>query len=384
MADLEKNLMILDSHTRLTDNPQGQAGVVMSEQLLLGKVDSQRAMSVLGIASLVHWQRRQGLSSDTLLAGTGVVEALLDDPNATISASQEIAFSRRLLTLAGDAAFGLEVGRQCRLSALGHLGMLIPFAATRREVAQLLIRYINLSYTHFTPVLRLGEDTGALVLRGGEHLGDLRRFYLDRDFAFVASLGRDCFAHSWSAAIRVVHLSYPEPPERKRYESFFGAPVVFGASEARLEFNSEALDEPMPQANPLALRLIEPECERRQAAMLGAKGRNWGRKVLQVLATIQDNHYPDLEQMAERFHCTGRTLRRYLRSEGLTYLTLVNEVRLAKATRLLRETGLPVASIAQQLGYSEAAAFSRAFLQWSGHSPLRYRQQMSLSGAATS
>lgn len=348
----------------------------MDEDLLLGKPDPQRAMPVLGIADLVHWQVQQGLSADVLLLGTGIDEALLKNPNATVSARQEIAFSRRLLSLSGDAAFGLEVGRQCRLSSLGHLGMLVPLAATRREAAELLIRYLNLSYTHFTPTLRLSEELGALEFRGGEHLGDLRRFYLDRDFAFIASLGKDCPSPRWPAAITALHLDYPPPSGRRRYEAFFGAPVYFGAAWARLEFERQALDTPLPQANPLALRLIESECERRQAVLLGAGKGNWGDRVRQILETVENHHaYPDLERMAEHFHCTGRTLRRHLNNERLTYLALVNEVRLAKACQLLRETMLPIAAIALQLGYSEAAAFSRAFLQWSGRTPLRYRQQ---------
>lgn len=349
----------------------------MSEQLLLGKLDSQRAMSVLGIADLVRWQCRQGLSLEELLAGTGIAAELLEDPNSTISTRQEMAFSRRLLTLSGDGAFGLEVGRRYRLSALGHLGMLIPLAATRREVAELFIRYINLSYTYFTPVLQLGDDSGTLVLSEGECLGDLRRFYLDRDFAFVGRLGRELFADTSSAAIKVLYLDYPEPPERRRYEDFFGAPVFFGACESCLEFqfNGCALDEPRTQSNPLALRLVESDCKRHQAALIAACRQGWGQRVRRVLLAIKDSDYPDLERMASQFHCTGRTLRRYLKSEGLTYLTLVNEVRLAKASYLLRETRLPVASIAVQLGYSEAAAFSRAFTQWSGLAPLKYRRR---------
>ncbi|WP_460428109.1 AraC family transcriptional regulator [Azotobacter armeniacus] len=347
----------------------------MSEQLLLGKLDPQRAMSVLGIADLVRWQCRQGLSQEALLAGTGIAAELLEDPNATIGTCQEMAFSRRLLALSGDSAFGLEVGRQYRLSAFGHLGMLIPFAATRREGVELFIRYINLSYTHFTPVLQLGDDFGTLGLRGGEYLGDLRRFYLDRDFAFVGTLGREILAGASPSSIKALYLEYPEPTERRRYEDFFGAPVFFGAADSRLEFNSRALDEPMPQANPLALRLVEPECERRQAALITANRQGWGQKVRQVLIAIEDNDYPGLERMATHFHCTSRTLRRYLKSEGLTYLTLVNEVRLARATHLLCETGLPIASIAMLLGYSEAAVFSRAFSQWSGMAPLKYRRR---------
>jgi AraC-like DNA-binding protein len=54
----------------------------------------------------------------------------------------------------------------------------------------------------------------------------------------------------------------------------------------------------------------------------------------------------------------------------------LGQVRLAAATDLLRGTSLPVTSIAQNVGYTSEAAFSRAFKHHYGTPPARWRRDM--------
>lgn len=60
---------------------------------------------------------------------------------------------------------------------------------------------------------------------------------------------------------------------------------------------------------------------------------------------------------------------------GLTPSQLIVKTRITSASRLLRETNLSVATIAQQCGYSDQSAFTRAFRQASGVTPVEYRRR---------
>lgn len=348
----------------------------MAHQILNGELHAQRALSVLGVASLMDWQMQAGRSRAELLAGTGIPSGLLDDPNALISPQQDMAFSRRLLELTGDPAIGLQAGQHFRLSSFGHLGMALPYAATRRDVATLLMRYINLTYTHFTTVLEISATLGTVRFSGGEHLNGLRRYYLDRDLAFVVTVAREVLGGTNPTLITGARLAYPAPADTRPYDAFFGVPVQHGAAQSCVEFDARGLDQPMPQANLLALRLIEPECSQRQARVLAGSPHTWTQRIRQALTAIEGKDYPTMVQMAVRFHCTDRTLRRHLQQEGQTYQVLLNEARAARATGLLCNTTQSIERIADALGYSEAAGFSRAFAQWFGVSPLKYRQRV--------
>ncbi len=67
---------------------------------------------------------------------------------------------------------------------------------------------------------------------------------------------------------------------------------------------------------------------------------------------------------------SDRTLKRQLAAEGTSFSNLVDEVRYRHATsRLSRNPDYTLQEIADELGYSDVANFSRAFKRWSGRSP---------------
>ena len=52
---------------------------------------------------------------------------------------------------------------------------------------------------------------------------------------------------------------------------------------------------------------------------------------------------------------------------------LLEEVRRTQALSYLQDRSKPLVEIAEQLGFSELSAFSRAFKRWMGTSPAEYR-----------
>jgi len=58
----------------------------------------------------------------------------------------------------------------------------------------------------------------------------------------------------------------------------------------------------------------------------------------------------------------------------LTAGQVIQKVRMEAALRLLRETDAPIASVAQECGYSDQSAFTRKFHQTMGLSPSEYRR----------
>ena len=70
---------------------------------------------------------------------------------------------------------------------------------------------------------------------------------------------------------------------------------------------------------------------------------------------------------------SNRTLQRRLGDEGTTYQRLLNEVRKDSARRLLVETELDAGEIAFLLGFAELNSFTRAFQNWEGMTPKRWR-----------
>ncbi|HAE49350.1 MAG TPA: AraC family transcriptional regulator, partial [Tistrella mobilis] len=68
------------------------------------------------------------------------------------------------------------------------------------------------------------------------------------------------------------------------------------------------------------------------------------------------------------------TLARRLASSGMSFRLVRDELRRDLACSLLRRTELSLADIADRLDFSEPSAFQRAFRQWTGQPPARWRR----------
>ena len=73
--------------------------------------------------------------------------------------------------------------------------------------------------------------------------------------------------------------------------------------------------------------------------------------------------------IAHRLGVSQRTLARRLASEGLTFSSVLNELRHGLARRYLEEKDLSISQIAWLLGYQGVSAFSHAFKRWTGKTP---------------
>jgi AraC-like DNA-binding protein len=93
----------------------------------------------------------------------------------------------------------------------------------------------------------------------------------------------------------------------------------------------------------------------------------------QAIATLLRDGYPDIYLASQITGTSLRTLQRRLAEEDLTYSRLVEQVRFNTAIRLLQDPSLKLLNIAIELGYSDAAHFTRAFKRWTGISPSEFR-----------
>lgn len=88
---------------------------------------------------------------------------------------------------------------------------------------------------------------------------------------------------------------------------------------------------------------------------------------------------PTAEQIAILIGSSGPTLRRRVAREGSSFQQLVEKCRREKAIELLNNYRMTIENIADQLGFSTASGFSRAFKEWTGLAPSEYRNTYSFA-----
>lgn len=98
------------------------------------------------------------------------------------------------------------------------------------------------------------------------------------------------------------------------------------------------------------------------------------REILSYLSTCCAD--ATLEGASKQLHFSTRHIARILRETGQkSFHILLREARVAAARRLLEETNLTVAEVAQASGFSEGGYFIRVFRNATGMTPAAYRAQ---------
>lgn len=113
------------------------------------------------------------------------------------------------------------------------------------------------------------------------------------------------------------------------------------------------------------------------AASIEAKqapgGGKFSREVEAQLEMLLASGGFRVASVARALGCSRQTLYRRLKAEGTTFAQLLDDLRRRCALGLLRTGDLSVKQIAYRLGFSEPAAFSRAFKRWTGKTPRAMR-----------
>lgn len=92
-------------------------------------------------------------------------------------------------------------------------------------------------------------------------------------------------------------------------------------------------------------------------------------RVESLLMPILHTGHADMATIASQLGLSRQTLFRKLKMEGVTFEKVLDELRHAMALQYLRGRKVSVHETAYRVGFSDPAAFSRAFIRWTGHSP---------------
>ena len=82
---------------------------------------------------------------------------------------------------------------------------------------------------------------------------------------------------------------------------------------------------------------------------------------------------PDMRVVAQELALSERTLQRKLAEEGTRFQDILAEARRELAHEYLANAQLDMADVAFLLGFDDQNSFFRAFRQWEGETPARWR-----------
>ena len=109
------------------------------------------------------------------------------------------------------------------------------------------------------------------------------------------------------------------------------------------------------------------------------KARCFRKEVEQAIEPLLGAGEVSIDKVARTLGMSRQTLYRRLKAEGVTFEEILDAKRRSLAIRYLGLNRLSVKAVAYKLGFSEPAAFSRAFKRWTGVSPRNFRTSADLA-----
>jgi AraC-like DNA-binding protein len=232
----------------------------------------------------------------------------------------------------------------------------------------------------------------------GEALRRLARYYRlvgaptslevesSRDFVRVVfPWTGDPFGAEYAIALCVFHLRretggrarplavhfHHRPEAHREIAGALECAVKAGESWSGFILPPTALTIPMRRSDAALVAFLEPQAD--AATATRDVGDTLIRCLKAALLARLDGGRPSVASIARSLALTTRTLQRRLAAEGLSFQRVLDDLRRANAERHLRGTTLSIAEISFLLGFSEPAAFHRAFRRWHGTTPQSFR-----------
>lgn len=319
--------------------------------------------------NLLSGLRRRGIDGSELLLEAGIAPQALEQPGARIPTFQLATLLTTLIERYDDEVLGML----SRPSKRGSFALQVRAAIAAPTLEQAI--------RHVAHVFRLLHDDLSLVLvQESPQLAGVRlEFHAPETAAnpnlheLVLRVYWRLFAWLVGGQLPVVRFdfAYPRPAYADGYGPIFPAPWRFEADHTALWFQAERLQLPICR-DEQALRTFVAEAP--VQVILPRRDAGTGGRVRAHLQRTQPL-WPDLERTAEALHISPSTLQRRLAAEGSSFQAIKDQLRREVAIYRLHTSDVPLSKLAVELGFSDTAAFQRAFKGWTGMAAGGYRRR---------
>jgi AraC-like DNA-binding protein len=269
----------------------------------------------------------------------------------------------------GDADLGLKAARRIILGDVGAIDYIASSATTVRSAIEQTSRFARL----INDVLGVAlEEEGSVALVRLENRVTLPRAAADFQ---VGGFFRNHVAAWLGSRLGelTVWFTHDRPVDLQEYErTFEPATVRFSASVLGFVFDRRILEQPLPKADPNLHAMLLPYADRMLSALPPTQAV--AANVRSLISAQLAEGGPDVAKVASRLGMSLRTLARRLENEGTSFRELVDDTRKQLALELVTRRAATFTEISDQLGFSQVAAFHRAFRRWTGQTPLDYRR----------
>ena len=329
--------------------------------------------------ALLDFAVSRGADRQALLARSHIHHEELLNQDNRIPLANYIALLHAGVALCNEPALALLFGEAVKLPDISIVGMMGQLAGNSEEARGQISRYGRLA---------LDEDEGdpsdlMEVVRDGSDLWlrSTSRLYVEHPLLTESAFARCvCGVRAMIASMptlahmrfpKAIHFTHKEPAYRAEYDRIFGVPLVFESDMNAIVVDEALMQVSLPSPNPYLSEVLRAHAEGLLENLDRSKSLRGRVESLLIpgLHTGQTN----MDTIARKLALSRQTLFRKLKAEGVTFEKVLDDLRHKLAIHYLSDKKASVNETAYLVGFSEPAAFSRAFKRWTGSSPRTMR-----------
>ncbi|MEL6103027.1 MAG: AraC family transcriptional regulator ligand-binding domain-containing protein [Pseudomonadota bacterium] len=214
--------------------------------------------------------REEGYLAEALLAGTGLEEVHLSDPDFRCGFQPLRRLLLNALEQTGDPGLGLKLGQQFQPTYIGIPAYTYMNAVRFKNGLEVLATYFSLNFpaVEFSLIEEdtgLGAEEAAVRLRAKFPFEDIEYFGFSSAIVALNGLFKSMLQRDQVAThAAMVHAA---PDGWDAIETDIGFPIRFGAAENEIIFPKALLGQPLPGADPINHARLLELCEQLAAEM---------------------------------------------------------------------------------------------------------------------
>jgi AraC-like DNA-binding protein len=167
--------------------------------------------------------------------------------------------------------------------------------------------------------------------------------------------------------VKTVLVTHPAPGHRPEYDRVFGVPIMFESDRNAILVDRSWEDRRIALQPRYVFGVLSGRAEALLKKLEMAKSTR-GQVELHLMPILHTGE-ASMHRIATLMGVSRWTLARRLKAEDVTFEALLDDLRRTLALDYLSGRRVSVNQTAYLLGFSEPAAFSRAFKRWTGKNP---------------
>jgi AraC-like DNA-binding protein len=331
----------------------------------------QRKSSTHYVYILIEHARKIGLDVDDILLETGISLELSENKNLWIDNELLARLVKKMWLETNNETFGLDP----EPLRIGTWHIACEFMLGADTLGELLRKGERiLSFLAPTSAgLKIHAEGDSIEVMPQVYLGESDPDHFLMEFMTVLWHRFPSWAIDERIPLQEAFFSYPAPGHSNFYEEFFNCDIHFERNACGFKFHKSYLKR---RINRTAVEL-DAWLRNSPADLLYMPGREKSiqaqLKASLIALTKNSVRYPAFESLCSELAMSPQVVRRRLADEGTSYQQIKDTIRCEAAQRLLANPEMSIMDVAVSTGFSEPAAFSRAFKKWTGESPAHYR-----------